>query len=260
MDTALFLLGKLVGLILRAETWLVLLALLVVLAQVRGRPRLGLWAGCALVALLAGLTALPIGALLLRPLETAYPAEPPLADVAGIIVLGGSEDVPSSRAWGGVQLRASGERLVAGAELARRFPRARVLLLGGGGALRDLGGPAVSEAALAAEFLRRQGVAEARLTLEERSRNTAENAARGLAQVAAREGEVWVLVTSAYHMPRAMRSFATAGWPDVVAYPVDFRSLPFGAGIGWNLPENMDALNIALREWVGGAAYRLTGR
>lgn len=260
MDTVLFLVGKLVGFLLRAETWLVLLALLGVVAQARGRARLGLWAGSALLAVLVGLTVLPIGGLVLRPLEAAYPAEPPLAEVAGVIVLGGSEDVPVSRQWGGVQLRASGERLAAGAELARRFPGARVLLLGGGGALRDLGGPAVSEASIAAEFMRRHGVAEARLTLEERSRNTAENAARGLAQVEARPGEVWVLVTSAYHMPRAIRSFAAAGWPEVVAYPVDFRSVPVGAGIGWNLPENMELLNIAIREWVGGVAYRLTGR
>ena len=269
MDTALFLLGKLVGLALRVETWLILLALVVVVAQVRGRTRAAMRAAMGEVALLVGLTLLPVGSLLLRPLEAAYPTDPPVAgNVAGIIVLGGAEDVDSSRHWGGVQLRGSGERLAAAAELARRHPEAWLLLAGGGGALRDVAGPGLSEAAIAAEFLRRQGVAEDRLILEARSRNTAENARLGLAQIEDRIGAqigalgggVWLLVTSASHMPRAMRSFASAGWRDVVAYPVDFRSTSFADGLGWNLAGNLDLLNIALREWAGGLAYRLTGR
>lgn len=268
METALFLLGKLVGLALRMETWLILLALVVVVAQARGRARAAMRASVALLALLIGLTVMPVGSLLLRPLEAAYPDNPPVTRVAGIIVLGGAEDVATSRHWGGVQLRGGGERLVAAAELARRFPGARLLLAGGGGTLRDVAGPGLSEAAIAADFLRRQGIAADRLILEARSRNTAENARLGLAQITdqttARIGGqadgVWLLVTSAHHMPRAMRSFTAAGWRDLVAYPVDFRSTPFAQGLGWALAENLDLLNIAIREWVGGLAYRLTGR
>jgi uncharacterized SAM-binding protein YcdF (DUF218 family) len=268
METALFLLGKLAGLALRVETWLILLALVGVVAQARGRAGAATRAGAALLALLTGLTVLPLGNLLLRPLEAAYPPDPPVTRVVGIIVLGGAEDVASSRHWGGVQLRAGGERLVAAAELARRYPEARLLLAGGGGALRDVAGPSLSEAAIAADFLRRQGIAADRLILEARSRNTAENARLGLAQITGQnagqiggqDDGVWLLVTSAHHMPRAMRSFAAAGWRGLVAYPVDFRSTPFVEGLGWKLAENLDLLNIAIREWVGGLAYRLTGR
>lgn len=260
MDTGLFLLGKLVGAFLQVESWILLLALVSLLAQIRGWRRAALGVSVGLTALLAVLTFLPVGSLLLRPIEASYPAQPPLSQVAGIILLGGAEDVAASRAWGTVELRASAERLTAVAELARRHPTARILLLGGGGRLRDVGGAAQSEAGIAATFLQGQGVDGARMVLEEASRNTAENARLGLQQIQPAAGDVWVLVTSAYHMPRAMESFTRAGWDGLVPYPVDHRSRAFADGIGLALGENLDLVNIAMREWVGRLAYWALGR
>lgn len=260
MDTVFFLVSKLLGAALRPESWLVMLAVLAFVAQARFKHRLGLFLSGGLVALLVGLAVVPVGGLLLRPLEAAYPMNPPLGQVQGIILLGGAEDMQASRHWGGIQLRGSSERLIAVAELARRYPAARILVAGGGGRLRDIGGTARSEARLAADFLVAQGVAEGRLVLEDRSRNTAENARLGRDMAAPKAGEVWVLVTSAFHMPRAMQSFAAAGWTGQVAWPVDYRSSGLVDGLGWSLPENLDLLNLALREWVGILAYRMTGR
>ena len=74
-------------------------------------------------------------------------------------------------------------------------------------------------------------------------------------------GERWLLVTSAYHMPRAMAAFRAAGFP-VEAYPVDWRTRgpidavqPFGS-----LGEGLRRTDTAVHEWVGLLAYRLTGR
>ena len=69
------------------------------------------------------------------------------------------------------------------------------------------------------------GIARDRVTLETRSRNTAENAAFTKALVKPKPGERWLLVTSALHMPRAIGCFRRVGFP-VEAYPVDWTTLP----------------------------------
>jgi uncharacterized SAM-binding protein YcdF (DUF218 family) len=113
---------------------------------------------------------------------------------------------------------------------------------------------------MAGQFFRGQGIAPDRLRLEGQSRNTAENARLSLALASPAAGETWVLVTSAFHMPRAMRSFEAAGWSGIVPWPVDYRTSSFADGIGWNLTRNLQVLNTAIREQVGQLAYRLTSR
>lgn len=86
----------------------------------------------------------------------------------------------------------------------------------------------------------------------------AENAARSLELVGRRAGP-WVLVISAFHMPRAVGTFCAAGWRNIIPYPVDFR----GAGqleLGWDLGGGLSKLNMGLKEWIGLVAYRVTGR
>ncbi len=113
---------------------------------------------------------------------------------------------------------------------------------------------------MAGQFFREHGVAPGRLLLEGQSRNTAENARLSLALAAPKPGETWLLVTSAFHMPRAMRSFETVGWTGLVPWPVDYRTSAFKDGMGWNLTRNLLVLNTAIREQVGQIAYRLSGR
>ncbi len=69
-----------------------------------------------------------------------------------------------------------------------------------------------------------------------------------------------MLVTSASHMTRAMRSFEAAGWTGLIAYPVDYRTGSFRDGMGWDLVGHLEILNAAIRAQVGQLAYRLTGR
>jgi len=260
MDTVFFIASKLIGALLRPDTWIVLALAVVVLAVVLNRRRLALWVGTITLNLLIALAILPLGDLLLQPIERSFPAQPALAQVDGIIVLGGGEDARASAFWGQMQLNEGGERYTAALELAERFPEARLLFTGGSGALRDLAGAETSEADMAGQFFREQGVAPGRLLLEGQSRNTAENARLSLALAAPKPGETWLLVTSAFHMPRAMRSFETAGWTGLVPWPVDYRTSAFKDGIGWNLTRNLLVLNTAIREQVGQIAYRLSGR
>lgn len=260
MDTAFFIASKLVGALLRPDTWIVVALVVIVLGLATNRIRLALWTGNAALALLVGLAILPLGDLLLQPIERAYPAQPPLDRVDGIIVLGGGEDARASAYWGQVQLNEGGERYTTTVALARRFPQARILFAGGSGALRDLAGAATSEAEIAERFFHDQGVAPERMLFEGQSRNTAENAGLSLARAAPAPGEIWVLVTSAFHMPRAMRSFEGAGWTGLVAWPVDHRTSAFTDGIGWDLTSNLQVLTLAIREQVGQLAYRLSDR
>jgi hypothetical protein len=67
-----------------------------------------------------------------------------------------------------------------------------------------------------------------------------------------KQGERWLLVTSAYHMPRAIGCFRRAGF-DVEAYPVNWRRTP-------RPRRGINLFDDPVHEWEGLLAYRLTGR
>lgn len=259
MDGLFFFLSKTAGMAARAETWLVLLLLLATLAAARGRSgRAALWSGLALTATLA-LTVLPLGAPLLAALEDQYPPAPPLDRVDGIIVLGGAEDLAAWEDRGAPGLNDAGERIITGAALARRFPQARLVLSGGTASLirsEDHRGPS----AVTRAFWQALGVPETQMTFEAKSRNTSENARLTRALVTPQPGETWVLVTSAWHMPRAMETFRRAGWTGVVPWPVDFRTGTGQGWLEWRLDDHLVALNTALKEYLGLLVYRLAGK
>lgn len=260
MDTLFFVTSKIVGLFLRGETWMVLLLALGFWARYRGRIwRARVLSGAGL-GLLVAITALPLGDMMIRPLETVYPVAPNLNRVDGIIVLGGAEQAGLAQRWGLPMVNEAGERFIAGAALAHQYPQAKLVFSGGSGALRDLGRARTLQAGMAMDLFTSLGIAQERILLEGTSRNTAENARNSYAMVQPQPGETWVLVTSGYHMPRAMRSFHAAGWVDVVPWPVDMRSVQLHWDIGWDLPRNLRLFNTALKETVGLIAYNLTGR
>ena len=260
MDTVFFIASKLIGALLRPDTWIVIALACIVLALILHRRRIALWISSITLGMLVVLSVLPLGDLLLQPIERRYPANPPLSEVDGIIVLGGGEDARASAYWGQMQFNEGGDRFAAGVALARQFPDARLLFTGGSGALRDIAGAGVSEASVAEQFFFSQGIDPERLLLEGRSRNTAENARLSLAVANPGADESWVLVTSAFHLPRAMRSFEAAGWSGLVAWPVDYRTSGFADDIGWDLTGHLQVLNTAIREQVGQLAYRLMER
>ncbi len=202
---------------------------------------------------------LPVGRLMLRPLEDRFPS--PVLDgltPAGIIVLGGAIEDEIGAGRGQVTLSEAGTRITAGAALARRFPDAELVFTGGSNALAA---PFGSEAGDARAVWIDLGVDPARIVLERSSRNTEENArfTRDLLGPAA--GRRWILVTSAFHMPRAVGLFRAAGL-DVVPDPVDYRStgtwrdlLPTA-----EVSSGLKRLDMATREWIGLVAYRLSGK
>jgi uncharacterized SAM-binding protein YcdF (DUF218 family) len=218
-----------------------------------GRRLVGLGA-VALVIL--GLS--PVGIVLIKALEDRFPvwndAGPP---PTGFIVLGGAVDPFGSSIRKTTMMDSAAERLTIVAELARKYPNAKIVYSGGNGAL--FGG--LPEADYVKPLFESFGIAPDRIILERDSRTTAENAEYSKALLKPKADERWVIVTSARHMPRSIGSFRAAGF-DVEALPVDWQlngrenmtSLPPSLMTGLGLTD------AAVREFVGLLAYRLSGR
>lgn len=255
-----FLLSKIAFLFLRPSNLVIVLILLGLVLPRLGRRK----TGAVLFATgLLGLVAFawtPVPTLIMEPLEKRFPIlttiDPP---PDGIIVLGGSVDTVSTAKWGGIQPQTidGAERLLLGAELARRYPNARLVFTGGSAAvLQD----EPMEAWVAEKVFAAAGIPRDRLILEDASRNTQENAAFTWEKVQPKPGERWLLVTSAFHMPRAVGVFRAAGWRDIIPYPVDFRTT--GALRVTGRQPASDGLFLAdtgIKEWIGLVAYRFMG-
>jgi uncharacterized SAM-binding protein YcdF (DUF218 family) len=178
--------------------------------------------------------------------------------VAGIVVLGGGMEGRINLARGGYELSTAGDRFVEAAVLARRYPDAKVVISGGSGEIILEG---EGDAPAAQRLLTALGVSADRLILENKSRNTYENAVFTKQLVSPKAGETWLLVTSAFHMPRAKALFDKAGFP-TVPWPVDYRTSG-EEGVSLFADNPLDALEtttVAAKEWVGLFAYWLSGR
>lgn len=254
-----FLLSKIGGVLLLPSNVIALFCAAGIVLLIAGRRRAGLWlAGTGVGALLVfGFT--PVGTVMMLTLSERFPAwQPAGPPPAGIIVLGGAIDPDISAARGDVELASGAERIVAALTLARRFPQARIVFSGGSARLLPGG---VAEATIVARLFEEFGVEAERLILESRSRTTAENARFSRDLVKPRAGERWLLVTSAFHMPRAIGAFRAAGFV-AEAYPVDWRTR------GWvdalqpfdRLSAGLGRSDSSVREWIGLVVYRLTGR
>ena len=118
----------------------------------------------------------------------------------------------------------------------------------------------LKEAPLVAPLLRQLGVDPGRVIIEDQSRNTAENAVFSRRLAKPRPGETWLLITSAFHMPRTVGSFRQAGWR-VTPYPVDYRTRGKGAlPFRFNFIGGVASLDSALHEYLGLLFYWITGK
>ena len=254
-----FVLSKTLGVMVLPQNFLIGLTVLGSLLLLTRFFRLGR----ALVLLSALMLAVcgfgPVGNLLLYPLESRFPAwTPSQGPPDGIVVLGASIDLNMSAAHGTPVVSTSSDRILMTAALARKYPKARVIYTGGS---PNLISDDAKEADFAAGLFEGLGVDKSRLILEGRSRNTYENALFSKAMVDPKPGERWLLVTSAYHMPRSIGLFRKVGFA-VEPCPVDWR-----VGTGRDVFSFTDAAedglsrtNLAVREWLGLITYRAVGR
>ncbi len=254
-----FIFSKTIGVMLLPINFLIGLGVLGAVLLATRMARLGRRLLVASIVLLALCGFSPLGNLLLYPLEQRFPAwDASRGAPDGIIVLGGPVDPDLSAAHHTPAVTSAPDRMIVAAALAHRYPNARLVYTGGSARLISNN---AKEADYAAEIFESLGIAKSRLTMERLSRNTAENAAFTKELLKPKAGERWLLVTSAFHMPRSVGLFRKVGFA-VEPYPVD-----------WRLGGREDLFNFsnvavdgfartdtAVREWMGLAAYRLTGR
>lgn len=252
-----FFLSKTVALfLLPSNLFIALVVAGILLARTRfqrGGIRMAI-AGLVLL-LVAGFS--PAGNILTHMLESRFPPWDAAREAPdGIVVLGRPISTRLSQAHGVPVIDDAADRFIVLAKLARQFPNARIVFAGGNGSLA--GGPA--EADFVGPLLDDLGVPRERVALERRSRNTAENAVFSKDMAQPKPGERWLLVTSAWHMPRAVGCFRRVGFA-VEAYPVDWRT---GLGFEFRLPRSfaggLGRTDLAVNEWLGLLAYWLTGR
>lgn len=240
---------------------LLLLVAGLVLLRWETRRRLGQRLIGAGAVLFFALGFLPMGNFFLLPLEQRFASVAPPSPgdpIAGIIMLGGFEDGWVSSGRGGLGLNEAAERLTEGVRLAIKHPEAKLVFTGGVAGLLADGANAVGPVG---SWLRDMGIAQDRIVLEGKSRNTEENARFTRDLVGAKPGDRWVLVTSAYHMPRSVGVFRRAGF-DVIPYPVDYR-LNGDRDLTRLFEKASDGLkrsDLVFKEWVGLVAYWLSGR
>ena len=253
-----FILSKTVAFLLLPSNFLIAIGIVgLVLLLTRWRRAGSLLMVVSLVLLvLAGF--LPVGAVLEHALESRFPPwDPSRGAPDGIVVLGGAIDPGLSRAYGTTQLTESAERVAAIAKLARAYPNARIVYSGGDGSLFANAG---READYLYSLLDTFGVPRQRVLLEDRSRDTYENATFSKQLVKPKPGERWLLVTSAWHMPRAVGCFRRIGFP-VEAYPVDWNTRPrLHLSLSSQFGGGLKSLDTAAHEWLGLLVYRITGR
>lgn len=218
-----------------------------------GAARAGRVLICLVLAILLTIGVAPVGAAMLAVLEGQFPAGEEPEGVDGVVLLGGAIDAASYYERRGSGYTTSIGRVIEAARLARRHPGAR-LLVAGGPELETGHSEAEATRALLVEL----GVAPQRIELETHSRNTFENAEFVKTLAKPKPDEHWLLVTSAFHMPRAMGCFRAVGFP-VSAFPVDYR---YGAqtGLRFDLFDGLSELKYALHEYTGLIVYRLSGK
>ncbi len=200
----------------------------------------------------------PVSDYLMKPLEERFskPETMPY-DIDGIIVLGGGEDLKRSLSWNVAELGLGGDRYIGAAELARIYPSIPVIFSGGSGdiTLQD----SKSEGSLAEQLLTAVGISEHRLIIEFRSRNTYENF-KYTKPLLPKENGTYLLITSAFHMPRAV-GIARQQAINVIAYPVDYRtSSDELRTVDFDFFGHLKALEPAWKEWIGLTVYYLTDK
>lgn len=235
--------------------WLILVAAAASLIPSPGAREVARSAALLAGLLVVVLAVLPTGFWLMQRLETEYPRPrtlPPAID--HIAVLAGGELLAASDASGALELSAHGDRVSEALALAHAYPQAMLWIVGGvsnGFSRRDVD--------WAADYWIRAGVEAKRVHRIAGGLDTCGNAA-GIAR--ALPGKRILLVTSGFHMPRAMACMRAAS-VDAVPYAVDrqtWRADTLGAAWSPRLVSNMQRSELALHEYFGLLYYRVTGR
>lgn len=253
-----FLLSKILWFVFAPANLLMLMVLAGTALLWFGKVKAARYTLTAAVAVILAVTLFPLGEALLIPLEQRFPAPVEIPQkLDGVILLGGAQEPLLTRDYHQPVMNGASETMTTFLALARAHPEAKLVFSGGSGNIRNQG---VTEADTVKLFLRQQGFDPGKLIYETHSRNTYENVIFSKRLVQPKPGERWLLVTSAYGMPRAVGVFRAAGWP-VIPYPCNYhvgRELHLLPSL--HFMESFSTLEMAMHEWIGLTAYYVTGK
>lgn len=175
------------------------------------------------------------------------------------ILLGGYSNLNIRPAHDRHNLNERANRFVNALELYKKGKVQKLLLTGGQGSITQKNPPEASEAV---HFLETLGVPRRDIIVEDQSRNTYENAAftKALIEEQGLEGP-FLLITSAWHIPRAQACFDQVGL-EVTPFGVDYLTEQWSPSPEQIILPNARTFHrweLILKEWVGILAYKLKG-
>jgi uncharacterized SAM-binding protein YcdF (DUF218 family) len=171
------------------------------------------------------------------------------SDAKGLILLGGSVDKMTSLGREVTAYNLAAGRFIGFVALAKKYPQLQLAFTG----------TSFETEAAQKDFLA-LGVNPARVQFEQNSKDTRDNATKTAALLKPQPHEKWVLVTSAYHMPRSVGLFRKAGF-NIIPYPMDYHAP--GHYEMWfflGLKLSLDAWQASSREWLGMVINYIMGR
>jgi uncharacterized SAM-binding protein YcdF (DUF218 family) len=253
-----FIAAKIVWILLSPLSLVLALFILGAFSIILSLSRAGIFFIFTGMVIFIALGLLPVGHNLMAGLENQYvrPDKMP-SKVSGIVVLGGSFETQISEKRGYPVVNAKIERVLEGLRLAKAYPDAKLIFSGGEGSLLHQDHPESKDVAL---FIKNYDFdVPQHIAYEMKSRNTLENLEFTHVLAAPKPGEKWLLVTSAWHMKRAMEAAREAGWKDIIPFPVGYQTDGAVADVSQmlNVPRNFYLADLALHEYAGMLAYNL---
>ncbi len=253
----LFYLSKIVFIFLKPITWIVFLSLLSLITK---RKKLRKWATLGSISLIIFFSNPAILNLVLSIYEgQATPFHQLDNDYDFVILLGGFSNLDKEDGTA-YSMNERGNRLLTTMELYKQGNAAKILMTGGSG---DIWQDKASEALVVQDFLLRMDMDSSDILVESKSRNTYENAkfTKELLNELQQGNAKCLLVTSAFHMPRAKRLFIKQGI-DITPYPTDFMNRPLNRPDHIFLPsgKTLWLWDLIIKEWVGIISYRIAGK
>lgn len=207
---------------------------------------------------LLSISIFPIGKFGIYLLEKEFHVQYAYPDkIDGILILSGATDPYLSKEYDSIELNSSAERLTESIFLINKHKKAKIVFSGGSGYLNH---PDLDHAKVARKFFKKMNIKNKKIIYENKSRNTYENILFSKKIANPKQGETWLLVTSASHMKRAILISQKQKWK-LIPYPVDFnqsKNISFKPSM--NFFSNFVSFQKASHEWLGLFSHYLMGK
>ena len=177
--------------------------------------------------------------------------------IDGILILGGATNPLLSSEYNQIIFNDSSERLIESIYLIKKYPDAKIIFSGGSGSISQ---PNLTHSFVAKKFFQNMEIDYNKIIYEDISRNTYENILFSKRIAKPMSDEKWLLVTSAFHLKRALAISEKLNWK-FIPYATDFKKpKKFNWNLSINFLSNINDFNKASHEWIGLISYYLMGR